>query len=173
MTTRSRRLTASLLVTGALLAGCTIGPPGPPATTTPAATGPAAFTPERLESLAAALPQQAGKDLTASRLADGLVPPTNRWFSGLVFGASPQPVYPLPLSFALTTSGFTLGRPPVTTTAKTIMGTHTPEVDLGFAAAPAWQVVAYDEASVTLGSAAGKIVLVQGSPYVTLSLIHI
>ena len=166
MTTRSRRLTASLLVTGALLAGCTTGPPDPPAATTPAASGPAAFTPERLESLAAALPQQAGKDLAASRLADGLVPPTNRWFSGLVFGASPQPVYPLPLSFALTTSGFTLGRPPVTTTAKTIMGTHTPEVDLTFATAPDWRVDAYDEASVTLGSAAGKIVLVQGSPYV-------
>ena len=38
------------------------------------------------------------KELPAKRLAEGLVPPTNRWFSGLVFGDKPQPVFPLPLS---------------------------------------------------------------------------
>ncbi|MDQ1543786.1 MAG: endo,3(4)-beta-glucanase, partial [Actinomycetota bacterium] len=57
-----------------------------------------------------------------ARLAKGLVPPTNRWFSGLVFGNSPQPVFPLPLSFALTGTGFAFGVPAVTTSADTITG---------------------------------------------------
>ena len=59
------------------------------------------------------------KELPAKRLAEGLVPPTNRWFSGLVFGAKPQPVFPLPLSFGLTDSGFAFGQPVVTTTERT------------------------------------------------------
>ena len=44
-----------------------------------------------------------------TRLAAGLVPPTNRWFSGLVFGDQPQPVFPMPLSIALTDSGIGVG----------------------------------------------------------------
>ena len=43
--------------------------------------------------------------IAPTRLADGLVPPTNRWFSGLVFGDQPQPVFPMPLSAALTDTG--------------------------------------------------------------------
>ena len=45
--------------------------------------------------------QAAGKDLKPERLGEGLVPPTNKWFSGLVFGDTAQPVFPLPLSFGV------------------------------------------------------------------------
>ena len=38
---------------------------------------------------AAALVQRTPKELPPQRLAEGLVPPTNRWFSGLVFGDEP------------------------------------------------------------------------------------
>ena len=68
------------------------------------------------------------KELPVKRLAEGLVPPTNRWFSGLVFGDKPQPVFPLPLSFGLTDSGFAFGQPVVTTTEKNISGGFRPDV---------------------------------------------
>jgi len=152
----------------ALLAGCVAGPDtSGPATT---ATGPQpaeVFSPQRVEELAAALPQRDGKDLAPRRLADGLVPPTNRWFSGLVFGDKPQPVYPLPLSFALDDAGFSLGVPAVVTSEKTIMGTHAPTVTLTLPTTPDWQVTAYDDAAVTLSSGAGRLLVAQGSPFVS------
>ena len=39
-------------------------------------------------------PGRGGRQDRPVRLAEGLVPPTNRWFSGLVFGDQPQPVFP-------------------------------------------------------------------------------
>ena len=111
------------------------------------------------------------KPLPTSRLAPGLVPPTNRWFSGLVFGDQPQPVFPLPLSFALTGAGFDLGEPRVATTAKTIAGGHVADVGVDVGAASA-AVTAYDALSVTVesrdtsGAALGRTVVAEGSPFV-------
>ena len=56
--------------------------------------------------LVAGMPQRTPKELPVARLADGLTPPTNRWYSGLVFGKVPNPVFPLPLGFGLTGDGF-------------------------------------------------------------------
>ena len=53
------------------------------------------------------------------RLAEGLTPPTNRWFSGLVFGDDPQPVFPLPLTFGMDDTAFGFGLPQIVTTATT------------------------------------------------------
>ncbi|MDM8086411.1 glycosyl hydrolase [Cellulomonas cellasea] len=106
------------------------------------------------------------------RLADGLTPPTNRWFSGLVFGEQPQPVFALPTSFALTGSGFEIGLPQPETSEKLIIGGHVPAVTVDAAAARA-QVSAYDAATVTVelldaaGQPLGRVVLAQGSPYVS------
>ena len=78
-----------------IMAGCT--PTGMSATSpTPA------FPREQVEPLVAGMVHETVKELPPARLAAGLVPPTNRWFSGLVFGEEPQPVFPLPLSFGLT-----------------------------------------------------------------------
>src|SRR4051812_8666045 len=55
--------------------------------------------------------QRAVAKIDPVRLTNGVVPPTNRWYSGLVFGPEPQPVFAEPLSFALTETGFTLGLP--------------------------------------------------------------
>jgi len=85
--------------------------------------------PRELPGEAAALnvvAQNPGKDLKPERLAEGLNPPTNRWFSGLVFGPEPLPVYPLPLSFQLTATGFNFGLPEVQSTEKTLFGGHPP-----------------------------------------------
>ena len=67
----------------------------------------------RLGPVADARPvQQDAKELPTKRLAEGVVPPTNRWFSGLVFGDKPQPVFPLPLVVrSHATTGFAFGLP--------------------------------------------------------------
>ncbi len=113
-----------------------------------------------------------GKDLNPARLAEGLVPPTNRWFSGLVFGAEPLPVYPLPLSFQLTSAGFTFGLPDVQATANTLTGGHKADVTVTIPNIQGWRVVAYDTATVTVeaydsSGAIGRVVLAQGSPQIT------
>jgi endo-1,3(4)-beta-glucanase len=106
------------------------------------------------------------------RLAHGLIPPTNRWFSGLVFGEQPQPVFPLPLSFALTESGFTLGLPTVTTTPNTITAGNAPNITVD-AGGHSQQITAYDDVSVTVeqqdaaGAAIGSTVVAEGSPLVS------
>ena len=147
--------------------------------------GGAIFDDATVAPLIAALPQRIVKDLPEARLADGLVPPTNRWFSGLVFGTEPMPVFPLPLSFAATDAGFAFGLPAVSTSEKAIMGSHNPAitVDVGGvggsggaggsgSAADGFVVAAYDTASVTLahsgnGSEIGRTVIAQGSPFVS------
>ncbi len=113
-----------------------------------------------------------GKDLKPQRLADGLVPPTNKWFSGLVFGDTALPVFPLPLSFGVDAKGFSFGLPTVTTTAKTIMGGYAPIIEVGTGSNTSWQVVGYDELSVTLqgtsgGNVVGTVVIAEGSPFVS------
>lgn len=107
------------------------------------------------------------------RLAEGLTPPTNRWFSGLVFGSEPQPVFPLPLAFILSDSSFGAGLPRIVTSADGIVGSHQADVTVDVADARSSVVAAYDVASVTIehrdadGAALGRTTVVQGSPFVT------
>lgn len=106
------------------------------------------------------------------RLAEGLVPPTNRWFSGLVFGDAPQPVFPFPLSFALTDSGFSFGLPQVEATPTTIFGGMNAAITVD-AAATAAVVTGYDAVSVTIallgddGTDIGEVSIAEGRPDVT------
>lgn len=116
-------------------------------------------------------------DLGPMRLADWLVPPTNRWFSGLVFGDRPQPVFPLPVSFALADGGWSVGLPDPVVAAAAVVGPHVPAVTVDAGAASA-RVVAYDTASVTLeqldadGEPLGRLVLAEGSPFVAFTAAH-
>ena len=139
------------------------------------ATSPASDAPPSTGGLASALsrvPQRSVSPMPAARLAKELVPPTNRWFSGLVFGAEPQPVFPLPLSFGLTRGGFAFGVPAVNTQPNSITGEFAPSLTVDVSAASA-KVTAYDEASVTItqlganGSRIGSVVIAEGSPIVT------
>ena len=159
---RARALAASLALV--VVAGCT--PAGISATSpTPA------FPREQVEPLVAGMVHRTLKELPPARLAAGLVPPTNRWFSGLVFGEEPQPVFPLPLSFGLTAGGFAFGLPKVTVSEKTIGGGFAPAVAVDTGAVDN-VVSSYDALTVTLdGFAAdrsllGRTTIVQGSPFV-------
>ncbi|WP_203752620.1 glycosyl hydrolase [Cellulomonas chitinilytica] len=137
-------------------------------------SGPADATPPKVDSaaLVAAVPDQQVAKIDPVRLADGVVPPTNRWYSGLVFGDQPQPVFAEPLSFGLTDSGFTLGLPTPTVSEKTIIAPHVATVTVDAGAASA-QVSAADPVSVTIdlldasGAVLGHVVLAEGSPFVS------
>ena len=127
-------------------------------------------------ALVAGVDQSAAGKITPVRLADGLVPPTNRWFSGLVFGDQPQPVFPLPLSFALTADGFSLGLPKPVVSEKAIVGPHLPAVTVGAGARSA-RVSAYDAVTVTIelldagGGVIGRVVIAEGSPFVSFTAV--
>jgi endo-1,3(4)-beta-glucanase len=98
-----------------VLAGCTSGSASPdggtatPDDATPPTGG--VFPASQVDPLVEALPQESVGDVPTMRLADGLVPPTNKWFSGLVFGDAPMPVFPYPISFQLTDDGIAAGLP--------------------------------------------------------------
>jgi endoglucanase Acf2 len=116
------------------------------------------------------LPVTSSPTAPSERLDPALVPPTNRWFSGLVFGDAPQPVFPSPISFALTSSGFSFGLPAVTSAPGLITGAATAGLTLD---AGTQQVVTrYDDVSVTLtgsrsGEAVGETTIARGSPTVS------
>jgi hypothetical protein len=167
--------TALTLVVG--VAGCTADRDngtsgGSESSGTKTAAGADVLTKAEVDPLVAALPHKTVKELPTKRLAEGLTPPTNKWFSGLVFGDKPQPVFPLPLSFGLTDDGFAFGQPTVTATEKNIAGGYKPDVAVTTGAKSS-QVTAYDTATVTMaaldgsGKKLGQTTIAQGSPFVS------
>ncbi|SFJ67460.1 Endoglucanase Acf2 [Cellulomonas sp. KH9] len=144
------------------------GAPGAPVTGPPDASPPEVDT----AALTGALVQAADATIDPVRLADGVAPPSNRWYSGLVFGKEPQPVFPLPLSFGLTAGGFTVGLPDPVTSARAVVGPHVPAVTVDVGAASA-QVVAADPVAVTTrlldaaGDPLGDVTVAAGSPFVS------
>lgn len=136
--------------------------------------GPQDATPPDVDTaaLTGALVQAPDAKIDPVRLADGVAPPSNRWYSGLVFGDELLPVFPLPLSFALTASGFTVGLPDPVTSPKAVVGPHLPAVTVDVGAASA-QVVAADPVAVTTrlldasGGPRGDVTVAAGSPFVS------
>ncbi len=128
--------------------------------------------------LIGAITKKTVKALGTLRLADGLTPPTNRWFTGLVYGDKPQPVFPLPLGFGVTSTGVEIWLPKLFVNDKTIGGQHDAPLALNIAGVAGAVVSAYDVASVTVqlrdGSGAGlaDVRVVQGSPAVTLTALR-
>ena len=167
-------LTALTLVVG--VAGCTSDGndqgSGNSSQSSTRAAGADVYPANQIDPLVAGVVHKTVKELPTKRLADGLIPPTNRWFSGLVFGDKPQPVFPMPLSFGLTDTGFAFGQPTITTTAKNIAGGYKPDVAVSNGAKSA-QVSAYDTSTVTVasldgdGKALGHTTVAQGSPFVS------
>ncbi|HEY0120011.1 MAG TPA: glycosyl hydrolase, partial [Cellulomonas sp.] len=144
-------------------AGTAPAPPGPPDATPPAVD---------TAALVGGIDHEAIATIGPARLASGLVPPTNRWYSGLVFGSAPQPVFPLPESFALTGAGFDIGLPHPVAQAAVIAAPHVPQVTVD-AGATVSQIVAADSVAVTIalldagGARLGRVALAEGSPFVS------
>ena len=133
----------------------------------------AVLAPDALRKAAQSVVQKTPKPLQADRLAEGLVPPTNRWFSSLALGPEALPVFAVPLSFTEQETGFGFGVPRVTTSDKAIMGGAVSDVTVTVPGTRSTVVSGYDDLTVTLeqrgndGKALGHTVLAQGSPAVT------
>lgn len=164
----TRRLGVLAVAATLLLTGCTAAATGSGS----GSPGPTIFPDSEVQPLIDDLGGQSASEPVTARLADGLVPPTNRWFSGLVFGEAPLPVFPLPLSFQIDEAGFSFGVPEVVTTPDTITAGSAPSVTVDAGAASS-EISAYDEASVTVdllddaGDTLGAVTIAEGSPLVT------
>lgn len=137
---------AALVLTVLLVEGCTPAGPAHPPTPVP---GGGVLLDAEVQPLLSTVPHQSIATAPTMRLADGLVPPTNRWFSGLVFGNEPQPVFPLPISFRLSSSGFSFGVPTITSSPGLIAGPMADHVFVDTDATRAL-VTRYDSVSVTV-----------------------
>ena len=128
--------------------------------------------------LVAAMSSRTPKQLVMPRLAEGVTPPTNHWFTGLVFGDKAEPVFPLPLGFALTSAGFELWLPKLVVNPKTIGAEQGPRLTLAVDGVTGGVVSAYDEASVvvqlrdTSGKGVADVRLVQGSPTIAVKALR-
>ncbi|MFW2512895.1 glycosyl hydrolase [Demequina sp. SO4-13] len=113
------------------------------------------------------LPTRGGESAATARVADGLVPPTNRWYSGLVFGDQPFVAFPAPLSFASTDGGFAWGVPQVSASPDTILGPASSDVTVTVEGATGLPVAtAADSVAVTLEYGDAAVNLAAGSPVV-------
>lgn len=164
--TRAGAVAVGLALTLGVLTACTPASPSP--------------IPETLASPdgagVAALPVEQVSTAPVLRLADGLAPPTSRWYSSLVFSADPQPVYPAPLAFGPRDEGFTVQLPPVTTTATTIAAPLTGGLDVSLGAT-SFAVTAYDPVSVTMSYAdadgpLGDVTIAEGAGAVSVRAVR-
>ena len=170
------------LVAGSLLASCDpvgarfTAPTGSadPEGSAPAPPGPPDAAPPVVDTaaLVGGVDHESIATIGPARVVPRLVPPTNRWYSGLVFGDAPQPVFPMPESFALTATGFDIGLPRPVGQAAVIVAPHVPAVTVDAGAASS-EVIAADPVSVTValldgsGNRLGRVALAEGSPFVS------
>lgn len=165
MTRRAAALVVACVAAGLVVSGCTTA--SAPAAAPSSGTGVASAAPPDVDPTV--LPTVDRGDVPM-RLADGLAPPTNRWFSGLVFGDAPQPVFPLPLAVGLTASGFAYGLPAVRAEDALLAGPYTPQVQMDLHEQVTGIVTGYDAATVSVDVVAGDdavlgtLHLVRGSP---------
>ena len=171
----SRRTWCGLVGSSAIAMG--VGSLAACASKSPTSTSPGAATTaldkSTVSTLVAAMTTRTPKTLVMPRLAEGLTPPTNHWFTGLVFGDKAEPVFPLPLGFGLTTSGFEFWLPKLVVSANTIGSEQGPRFALSVDGVTGAVVSAYDAASVVVqlrdasGTGVAEVRLVQGSPTIS------
>lgn len=118
------------------------------------------------------LPKVDRSNVDATRLVDGMTPPTNTWFSGLALQKDPKPAFSYPNSVRPTNTGFELGLPNVSATSESIIGPHSADMVVTIEGAMSYKVTRYDELTVDLGyysassAQLATVTLAAGSPYV-------
>ncbi|PWD49578.1 1,3-beta-glucanase [Serinibacter arcticus] len=129
--------------------------------------------PSQAEAIAA-LPSSTLSAPEILRLGDGVLPPTNRWFSSLALSEESLPVFPLPLSARVSSTEVAIGLPDVASTAAVITGAHVDRVVLDVPAS-SFIVGAWDELSVRVdhlddaGTPLTSTLLTEGSPFVVVT----
>lgn len=125
----------------------------------------------------AGLSKKDASGIDTTHLADGLTPPTNKWFSGIALQAEPKKVFPTPLSFLPTNDSFILDMPHVQTTEKSILAADSNPVTVQLSDAAYYRITRYDELSVDLtyyqadNVAIAVVTIASGSPYVYYSAV--
>ncbi len=120
----------------------------------------------------ATLTKQENEKISTMRLANGLTPPTNKWFSGIALQETPKTVFPTPLAFTPTDTGFNFGLTGVEASANVIIASNRNEVQVEIASADSYRVTRYDELSVDLtyytesGDSIAVLTIASGSPYI-------
>jgi len=157
-------LAVAVIAVVATLASCTA--PAPDATA-PRSTAPDAGSPAANSAPAITVPTASlGKDV-ATRLADGVTPPTNRWYSSLAFGDPGLPVFPKPLAFTPVEGGFTMGLTRPTASAAAIIGAASADVSVTIAGASGFGTVTRaNPVGVGLSFGDAGVSLAQGWPVV-------
>lgn len=97
-----------------------------------------------------ALDRASRSAINTSHLADGLTPPTNKWYSSMVLNDEPQPGFNVPNSILLRQTGFELSLPKITSTSEGIYGPHTAGIQLTAAEATSYKLTYYDELVIRL-----------------------
>ncbi|MFN3865450.1 MAG: glycosyl hydrolase [Demequina sp.] len=126
--------------------------------------------PQRLDP--SMLPTRASGSGATARVAAGVIPPTNRWYSGLVFGNQPYPAFASPLSFVSTDAGFAWGVPHVgvSVDGNVIISPASSDVNVTVEGATGLPTAtAAGPVSVTLAYGAADVTLAAGSPVVSIS----
>ncbi|WP_156164981.1 glycosyl hydrolase [Demequina silvatica] len=160
-----RRAVAAALAAGVLaMAGCSGEPEALGSASVSAGPATRADGPDP-----SILPAAADAAVT-TRLADGVVPPTNRWYSSLAFGEPGLPVFPKPLSFQTVEGGFAMGLTRPDPQENAIMAPAVADVTVTFDGATGHgEVVEATPVAVTLATGPVEVSLAQGVPVVALS----
>ena len=126
-----------------------------------------------LPGAVAPLPVEQISTAAIPHLAEGVAPPTSRWYSSLAFSEPAAPIYPTPLAFLASVDGFTVQRPSVDASATSISAPFTGGLHLALGATD-YRVVRADPVSVTVEytDATGpraRVTVAEGSPLVAVS----
>jgi hypothetical protein len=125
---------------------------------------------DRLAPLVAALPDRPSAASTIPRPANTAAP-TNRWYSGMVFGDGMKPVFPMPMSFQLVPGGFAFGVPDVAAGESGVVAPAVSDLTV-MTGTDSVQLVRSDDVSVTValvagGEPQGELTIARGSPIVS------
>lgn len=102
--------------------------------------------------------------------------PTNKWFSDLAFDQK-YPVFAYPLSYQLTTRGFSLSYAEPVVNADTVSTPHLNDISVSLDTSETAALATYDDLSVTVAHRTGTATIAtsritEGSPFVFVSLMH-
>jgi endo-1,3(4)-beta-glucanase len=123
------------------------------------------------KKILSSLPQMEESKIDTSHLAKGLIPPTNKWFTGVVLQKTPKTIFSTPLALSATETSFSFSLPRVTSSKNTITNNIQDSLSVHVESATHYIVTRYDELSVDLtfkseSQSIGTLTLMAGSPYV-------
>ena len=92
--------------------------------------------------------KRSASGIEVARVATGVAPPTNTWFSGLALQSEPQPVFAYPNSYLMKPNGLQVGLPKVDVLPDSVEALHRTGATVSIQGATSYKVVRYDELSV-------------------------